>query len=209
MQRQAQIESQIPPNSLISCHYLSQIRCQSSALGIGNQSLARIWHVFPFIFLLLGQPRGESIMMRTFKLATLIISRPCLRIHLCKHYANVFSALSLESDRALPVWREVTDAALMWRYPGLRTQPRGPACTGVCWFKGWKVFLKRKALGRWFQLRVMDWWGLMRKLQSHSRWIFQCKKLDLMKWDWGTLLKSHFELRMQIQHIAYRAVSFG
>lgn len=129
--RSAQIESQIPPNNLISCHYLSQIRCQSSASGIRNQSLARIWHVFPLIFLLLGQPRGESIVMRTFKLATLIISRPCLRIHLCKHYANVFSALSLESDRALPAWREVTDAALMCRCPGHRAQQSGPAWTSA------------------------------------------------------------------------------
>lgn len=46
---------------------------------------------------------GESIAMPAFKLAALIISRLCLRIHLCKHYANVFSALSLESDGALPV----------------------------------------------------------------------------------------------------------
>lgn len=129
-----QIESQIPPNNLISCHYLSQIRCQSSASGIRIQSLARIWHILPLIFLLHEQPRGENIMMRTFKLTTLIISWLCLRIHLCKHYANVFSALSLESDHALPVWREVTDGALMWWCPGLQTQPSGPVCTGIYWF---------------------------------------------------------------------------
>lgn len=153
MWRPAQIESQIPPNNLISCHYFSQIRCQSRASGIRNQSLARIWHVFPLIFLLLGQPRGESIVMRTFKLATLIISRPCLRIHLCKHYANVFSALSLESDRALPAWREPDWCSLDV------TVPRPPnaaerACLNLC-FKSWKVLLIHKALGRWID---WAWW---------------------------------------------------
>lgn len=191
MRHPAQIESQIPPNNLISCHYLSQIRCQSSASGIGNHSLVRIWHVFPLIFLLLGQSRGESIVMRAFKLTTLIISRLCLRIHLCKHYANVFSVLSPESARALPVWREVTDAALMWRCPGLRTQPCGPACSGVCWFKSWNSPVMLLALC--YRLIGPD-----DKQQPHYHWIFQCKKLNLLKWDWITLIKSYFELCMQI-----------
>lgn len=101
-----------------------------------NQTGVRVWHVFPLLSLLLRQLKGSAWvrLAAAFKCAMLIILLLCLRIHLCKHYANVFFGLSLVSNRALQVWREVTDAALMWSCSfcrlGFWEQSSVPRCTG-------------------------------------------------------------------------------
>lgn len=104
----------LQPNPMsLSCSNKTSARCIRSRNQTGC--------VFDMSFLsyrcFSGSWREGSAWVRlaaAFKCAMLIILPLCLRIHLCKHYANVFFGLSLVSNRALQVWREVTDAALMW-----------------------------------------------------------------------------------------------
>lgn len=206
MRHPAQIESQIPPNNLISCHYLSQIRCQSSASGIGNQSLARIWHVFPLIFLLLEQPRGEASWFEHLN-SPRWLSHGRVYVFI---YVNIM-LMCFPPCRSSPIAPFQSDVRWLMRpwCDGAEASECSQAGLRALVIAGLKAFLIHKTLRRCFQLCVMDWLGLMSKLESHLHGILRGKKLDLIKWNWRTLLKSYFELYMQIKHTANRAVSFS